>query len=309
MSRYSPYIFMAIVNLRKNMSGTQIGLNLSSVTHSAPDGIEMGVMSDGTPYLSARGLAALCGTAPSVIITLIKEWDSLKHHSRGRAISHLVEIQGGSSIGLYTPIKKNGIDYHAINDVNCMAILEYYAFESQTPSEQAKQNFRNLARLSLRTFIYEKTGYTPSSDLAKHWQIFHERMTLNEIPAGYFSVFTEISNILVTSIRKGMPFDDHSMPDISVGQAWGTLWRDNDLDEQFGNRVKHPHKFPEHFPQKNTEAWIYPMEALGKFRMWLDDTYLRTKFPKYLAGKVKKGQLLSSEIKGMIEAVQPARLN
>lgn len=291
------------------MSGTQIGFNLSSVTHSSPDGIEMGVMSDGTAYLSARGLASLCGTAPSVIITLIKDWDNLKHNPRGKAISHLIEEQGGSSIGLYTPIKNNGKDYHAINDLNCMAILEYYAFESQSPSEQAKRNFRNLARLSLRTFIYEKTGYSPSNDIAGHWQNFHERMTLNEIPAGYFSVFTEISNILVSSIRNGMPFDDQTMPDISVGIAWGSVWRDGNLDDEFGKRIKFLHKFPDDFPQKDSEAWIYPMEALGKFRLWLDDTYLRTKFPKYLAGKAKKGQLINSDVKRLIEAVQPARLN
>jgi hypothetical protein len=269
----------------------------------------MGVMSDGTPYLSARGLALLCGTAPSVIITLIKDWDNLKHNPRGKAISHLIEEQGGSSIGLYTPIKKNGKDSHAINDLNCMAILEYYAFESQSPSEQAKRNFRNLARLSLRTFIYEKTGYSPNNDIAEHWQNFHERMTLNEIPAGYFSVFTEISNILVSSIRNGMPFDDHTMPDISVGLGWGALWRDENLNGQFGDRRKYLHKFPDGFPQKDSEAWIYPMEALGKFRIWLDNTYLRTKFPRYLASKAKKGQLLSADVKSLIEAVQPARLN
>jgi hypothetical protein len=291
------------------MSGTQIGLNISSVTHSAPDGIEMGVMSDGTPYLSARGLAALCGTAPSVISTLIKDWDNLKHNPRGKIISHLITVQGGSTVGLYIPIKNNGTDYHAINDVNCMAILEYYAFESQSPSEQAKRNYRNLARLSLRTFIYEKTGYSPNNDIVEHWKNFHERMTLNEIPAGYFSVFSEISNILVSSIRNGMPFDDHTMPDISVGLGWGAVWRDKNFDEELGKRIKFLHKFPDNFPQKDSEVWIYPMEALGKFRLWLDNNYLRTKFPKYLASKAKKGQLLSSDVKGLIEAVQPARLN
>jgi hypothetical protein len=291
------------------MSNNQMGIQLSSIKHNAPDGIEMGVMNDGTPYLGARGLAALCGTAPSNIITLIKEWDEQKNRPRGQIIKRLIEEQGGKSSGLYVPIKVNGKNYHAINDINCMAILQYYAFEAQSPSEEAKRHFINLARLSLRSFIYEKTGYSPSNDIAKHWLNFQERMILNEIPAGYFSVFTEISNVLVASIRKGMPFDDHTMPDISVGQAWGTLWRDDNFNEEFGIRIKHLHKFPDYFPQKNSEAWIYPMESLGKFRMWLDDTYLRKKFPKYLASKAKKGQLSSSEVQGLIDAVQPARLN
>ncbi|KGJ90011.1 hypothetical protein [Colwellia psychrerythraea] len=290
------------------MSSQQMEIQLSSVTHKTPDGVEMGVMSDGTPYLGARGLATLCGIAPSNIITLIKDWDELKHRSRGKKITELIEAQEGSSIGLYIPIKVNGVNYHAINDINCMAILEYYAFESKTPSEIARNNFRSLARLSLRTFIYEKTGYDPSTLVPDSWRIFHERMTLNEVPSGFFSVFEEMASLLVTSIRKGMPFDNKTMPDISVGQHWGRDWSDKEYNKTFGERIKHRHLFPDDFPQKNPEAWIYPVEALGEFRKWMDGSYLRVKFPSYLANKAKKGALPNSEVKALIEAVQPARL-
>jgi hypothetical protein len=290
------------------MENKQLKSQISSITHTTPDGIEMGVMSDGTPYLGARGLAKLCGTAASNIITLIKHWDTLKNNPRGKSITKLIEVQGGKTSGLYVPIKINGTFYHAINDVNCMAILEYYAFESQSPSEQARDNYRNLARLTLRTFIYERTGYKPTDNISKYWQIFHERITLNEVPSGYFSIFNEIANILVTSIRKGMPFDNKTMPDISVGQTWGKAWRDNSYDSKFGQRIKHLHKFPKEFPQKDPEAWIYPIEALGQFRKWLDDAYLRTKFPKYIATKAKKGKLTEIDVKNLIEAVQPIRL-
>ncbi len=290
------------------MSDKQIKTQLTSVTYDSPDGIDMGVMNDGTPYLGARGLAKLCGTAASNIITLIKDWDELKHHKRGKAIKSLIEAQKGKTSGLYVPIKVNGRTLHAINDINCMAILEYYAFESQTPSEQARQNYRNLARLSLRTFIYEKTGYSPRDGVPEHWQTFHERVTLNEVPSGYFSVFNEMAGILIASIRSGMPFDEKTMPDISVGLGWGKEWRDNNYDSQFGERVKFLHKFPDNFPQKYPEAWIYPTDSLGEFRKWIDDTYLRTKFPKYLAGKAKRGQLPNLDIKSLIDAVQPARL-
>lgn len=290
------------------MSKQQLEKKLTSVTHNTPDGIEMGVMSDGTPYLGARGLATLCGTAPSNIITMIKDWDTLKNNPRGQKITQLIKAQGGSAVGLYVPINVNGVNYHAISDVNCMAILEYYAFESQVPSEIAKNNYRNLARLSLRTFIYEKTGYDPSSLIPDYWRIFHERVTLNEVPSGFFSVFEEMASLLVTSIRKGMPFDNKTMPDISVGQHWGKLWGDNNYDDQFSKRIKHQHIFPKDFPQKNPEAWIYPIEALGVFRKWFDDSYLRIKFPTYLANKAKKGTLPDVEIKALIDAVQPARI-
>lgn len=290
------------------MSSNKMEIQLESIMHNTPDGIEMGVMADGTPYLGARGLAALCGTAPSNIITLIKEWDEQKYRPRGQIIKKLIEEQGGRSSGLYTPIKVKGKSYHAINEINCMAILEYYAFESQSPSEQAKRNYRSLARLTLRAFIYERTGYDPVEQVPKYWQIFHERITLNEVPSGYFSVFEEIASLLITGIRKGMPFDQNSMPDISVGQGWGKVWRESEFDTAYGERVKHLHKFPSDFPQKDPEAWIYPVKALGEFREWFDDTYLRMKFPKYLATKAKAGNLPNLDIKSLVEAVQPVRL-
>jgi hypothetical protein len=290
------------------MSDKQMEIQLSSIKHTAPDGIDMGVMNDGTPYLSASGLALLCGTAVSNISTLIKEWDEQKHKPRGKIIKGLIEEQGGKPSGLYTPIKVNGVFHHAINDINCMAILEYYAFEAQSPLEQARKNYRSLAKLSLRTFIYERTGYDPAVQVPKYWQVFHERITLNEVPSGYFSVFEEIASLLVAGIRKGMPFDQKTMPDISVGMGWGKVWRDNNYDSQFGDRIKHLHKFPADFPQKDPEAWIYPVDSLGEFRKWIDGIYIRTKFPKYLANKAKSGQLPDLDVKTLVEAIQPVRL-
>ncbi|MCH1920137.1 hypothetical protein L9G15_11915 [Shewanella sp. A3A] len=288
----------------------QINLPISSVKHSAPDGIEMGVMSNGTAYLGARGLAALCGVAPSVIITLVKDWqEDLRFKPRGQVIEKLIKDQGGDPESLYVPITVEGTTYHAINDTNCMAILEYYAFESQTPQEQARINYRNLARLTLRTYIYERTGYNVEDSLPNYWKTFHERITLNELPSGYFSVFSEIATLIVTGIRKGMPFDSKTMPDISVGQAWGRHWSDNCLRDVYGERIKHLHVFPEDFPQKDPQAWIYPVEALGEFRRWMDAIYLTQKFGPYLAGKAKRGALSNTDIPALINAVQPIRLN
>lgn len=288
----------------------QFSLQLSSIKHTAPDGIEMGVMNNGTPYLGARGLAALCGVAPSVIITLVKDWQAdLRFKPRGQAIEKLILEQGGDPSELYVPITIEGKTYHAINDTNCMAILEYYAFDSQTPSEQAQKNYRNLAKLTLRTFIYERTGYNPSDSLPDYWKTFHERITLNELPSGYFSIFSEIANLVISSIRGGMPFDHETMPDISVGIAWSKHWTDNNLESKHGGRCKFKHIFPEDFPQKDPMAWIYPVEALGEFRLWMDDIYISEKFGKYLNNKVKKGDLTNVDILALVQAVQPVRLN
>lgn len=288
----------------------QYGLQLSSVKHTAPDGIEMGVMNNGTPYLGARGLASLCGVAPSVIITLVKDWESeLRYKPRGKAIEQLIVDQNGDPSQLYVPLQVDGKTYHAINDTNCMSILEYYAFESQTPSQQAQRNYRNLAKLTLRTFIYERTGYSPEDNLPHYWKTFHERITLNELPSGYFGVFSEIANLVISGIRGGMPFDHQTMPDISVGLAWGKHWSKNGFDGRYGQRRKHQHVFPKDFPQRDPMAWIYPVEALGEFRKWMDDVYVAEKFETYLSNKAQKGGLTNVNISALIKAVQPARLN
>ncbi|WP_139123817.1 MULTISPECIES: hypothetical protein [unclassified Aeromonas] len=288
----------------------QYKLQLSSVRHTAPDGIEMGVMNDGTPYLGARGLATLCGVAPSVIITLVKDWQiDLRTKPRGQAIERLILEQGGDPNNLYVPITVDGKTYHAINDTNCMAILEYYAFDSQIPQEQAKRNYRSLAKLTLRTFIYERTGYNPEDAIPHYWKVFHERITLNELPSGYFSVFSEIANLIISSIRNGMPFDSKTMPDISVGIAWGKHWSDHALNHKYGDRIKHRHNFPIDFPQKDQMAWIYPVDALGEFRRWMDNIYVTQKFGPYLHKKLKDGKLNNIDVPALIAAVQPVRLN
>ena len=106
-----------------------------------------------------------------------------------------------------------------------------------------------------------------------------------------------------------MPFDHQTMPDISVGIAWGKHWSDNNLDRSYGIRRKHLHIFPKDFPQKDPMAWIYPVEALGDFRRWMDDIYVSDKFGVYLTNKAKKGALTNVDIPALIKAVQPARLN
>ncbi len=49
------------------------------------DGIEMGVMDDGTPFLSGAGLSQMCGVVPSVI-TDLGEFISLDILSSGDRI-------------------------------------------------------------------------------------------------------------------------------------------------------------------------------------------------------------------------------
>lgn len=42
------------------------------------DGVGMGVLTDGTPYLTGRGLARLCGVNSSRISEITSDWDECK---------------------------------------------------------------------------------------------------------------------------------------------------------------------------------------------------------------------------------------
>ena len=125
---------------------------------------------------------------------------------------------------------------------------------------------------------------------------YRERVLLNEhLPENTFSVLLEVQPMILRAARLGLPCDQHSVPDISVGQCWGKHWVDGELAKQFGERLKFEHHYPSDYPQSKAdiEAWVYPIEALSAFRLWLDREYRPKKYPAYLQRKVKE-QLLSA---------------
>ncbi|WP_421219915.1 hypothetical protein [Aeromonas jandaei] len=286
-------------------------IELIPIKEGEVNGISMGVLPDGTPYLSARGLASLCGVAPSSITTLTSNWDLERVKPRGIKISALLREQGILSDDLFIQVTVQGQKVSAFNDISCMAVLEYYAFDSSSTSDIALQNYRLLARRSLREFVYTSLGYDPLNSIPEAWKHFHDRMILNEIPRGYFSVFKEVADIVVSGIRHGLKMDSHVVPDISVGRLWSSHWEKYNFDNKYGARTKHPHTYPDYFPQAKAgprPAYIYPLSALGEFRIWLEQVYLVERFPNYLADKSKSGFIPAGNINLYIEAVTPKSL-
>ena len=192
--------------------------------HAEIDGIDMGVLSDGTPFLSTRGLAAICGLAPSTLIEWAQRWSPAASSGIDRAIKDLLEAQGYFEDALFVPLVENGRQVHAYPDVVCMAILEYYAFDAREKRAPAERNYRVLARAGLRTFIYAKTGYDPTKLVPDPWRDFHARMLLNGCPPGFFSILKETAELVVTAIRGGLHVDSHTVPDGSVGIMWAKHW-------------------------------------------------------------------------------------
>lgn len=271
------------------------------------NGIVMGVLSDGTPYLTGRGLARMCGVDNAVIVRLSNNWAEEKTKPRGQQINSILLRHGYSNPQLFTKITGPSGENNAYTDAVCMSLLEYYAFDaSQTNNETARNNYRLLASLSFRKFIYDEVGYNPDARLSESWQNFESRMLLNaSCPLGYFSIFREMADFLVPLIRGGIIVNQHTVPDISVGQAWGKYWADHNFDAKYGSRIKHPHFYPKDYPQSAAEvyAWVYPDEALPIFRRWLQQEYTSKRFQTYLENKVAQGCIEAGNVPVIMGAV------
>ena len=290
---------------------SQLDLPMKIVVERTIDDLDMGVLEDGTPYLNGRSLATLCGVAASTIIERSKAWDEEKQDGK---LAKMLLGKGFNRKSLYTPLfnPSGAKKEHAYADDVCMVVLEYYAFEASPPNDTATKNFRTLASGGLRALIYGALGYDPKRSTLDRWKKYQDRLLLNSVPEGYFSVFREMNEWVVTGIQNELIVDENTVPDISIGKAWGTHWGAVCLEKKYGERVKHPHTYPDYFPQaaanSHIEAWIYPLLALGEFRVWMQKKYIPAKFPQYLASKVAQKSLSASTRDLILKAVRPKLL-
>ena len=169
--------------------------------------------------------------------------------------------------------------------------IEFFAFEAQRKNETALANFRRLARYGLNQFIYDALGYQPTDK----WAYFNDRVSIlqDSSPDGHFILFKETTGMVVDLIRAGLPVNDKTVPDISVGVCWGRHWEDGGLTARYGNRIKFEHNYPGYYRQSLSnpqQPWAYPDGALGEFRRWFRHEYLPTKYPAYI---LKKANVLS----------------
>lgn len=269
----------------------QMPLDLGIEVQKDINGIEMGVLDNGIPYLTQRGLAGITGVARSLIQTISKEWeahynDDVIGKDRISYFKQYLFEKGFHEPSLHIETVQNGTVHYAYPDIVCMAFLEYYAFESKSDSAIALENYRKFAAFGLRRFIYEALDYTPSDK----WKYHHDRVSLlkDSAPPGHFIIFQEITGLVVDLINADLTVNHKTIADISVGMAWGKYWTANNLEAQFGKRVQWDHNYPDYYPQSASNpqpANAYPDAALPLFRQWFKQDYLLTKFPKYILSK------------------------
>lgn len=289
---------LTTIMLTKTATQEQTNLDLSIQRQTEIDGVGMGVLSDGTAYLTGRGLSRLCGVSHTVIQEIAAEWVVDNQTPRVSKIKDILQARGIQMNCLSIAINQRNGAVFAYPDVACVAILEYYAFDAGINiKEEAKKNYRLLAGESLHNFIYTQVGYDPSSKIPDVWKQFHDRVSLtyNSLPQGFFGIFKEMADVIVTLGQFGLHIDENFVPDISVGRLWSQHWKDNNLSEKYGERTKYEHNYPDYFPQAGSnpqEPWCYPENALGEFRRWFREQYIRGgNFKNYIESKVQQKQL------------------
>lgn len=289
----------------------QLPLDLGIEIQKDINGIEMGVLENGIPYLTQRGLAEITGVNRSVIQAITKEWsdhfgDDVLGKDRISFFKQYLFSNGYTEPKLHLETMQSGKINYAYPDIVCMAFLEYYAFESKSDAKTALENYRKFATYGLRKFIYEALDYTPSDK----WKYHHDRVSLlkDSTPVGHFTIFQEITGLIVDLISADLTVNHKTVPDISVGQAWASYWRDNNLESQFGPRIPYEHNYPSYYPQSLSNPQkpnAYPDAALPIFRTWFRQVYLLTKFPKYILTKANLlpgGSSEAAKIGGMYQA-------
>lgn len=288
----------------------QLSFDLEIVVEAEIDGVGMGVLGDGTPFLTLRGLARMCGIDHTTLVKLTNDWGASPTKAREQKIRDLIKAQGFDDTVFFHAVKKNGTIHHAIPAHVCMAALEYYAFEAGSGNAHALNSYRTLAKKGFTDFVYAQVGYNPDGKVSLAWQQFHDRVSLiaNAVPPGYFSIYQEIAGMIVPMINAGIDVGPHIVPDISVGQRWGKHWTSNSLEVVYGERKPYSHDYPVYFPQaaSNPQSpWCYPDDALGEFRKWFRDTYLDTHLPDYLKNQARLGKVKPVVATKAIEAFKP----
>lgn len=302
-------------NIEKPNNWVQPELPLyHSDIHQEKDGIEMGVLENGTPYLSERGLIEMTGVARTTFRRISGTNEPYPSSLETRShINDLLKKSGYTESSWFLKTEFNGRIVYAYPEEVCLAILEYYAFDASTTIPKALESYRKLSRAGFRIFIYQSVGYKPQHEKLDSWKHYHDRIDIlqDKVPSGYFCIFKEIAGMIVSLIRSGILVSDKVIPDISVGSVWGRKWQENDFDTKYGKRIDYKHSYPDYYPQSKSNpqaAKAYPNEALAEFRKWFEHEYIQSKFPQYLLNSAKKGNIQLEYAKQVINVFNEKRL-
>ena len=161
------------------------------------------------------------------------------------------------------------------------------------------------------------TGQTPVQQpipLHPYQRVWYRRLMLFEqrtkLPNGTWCIFEEISKLMRDLEAKNVSLHDKATVDISIGRAWCHYLKKEGHETDF-------EQYTHYYPDSRGEqlANIYPFDLLGKFRQWLQDSYIPEKFPEYVRKFVspEECQLISEaigyEVKPINKRLKPTSNN
>ncbi len=127
---------------------------LQIAAYAEIDGVGMGRLSDGSGYLSQRGLAHLAGVQNAHIGTISRDWDSDK--PRILAIkAHMAEAPDEA----HTELLWAGRRQYCYNPAVCEAVLDYYALDAGDHIQsEAQANRIRFKREDLNAWILKQVA-------------------------------------------------------------------------------------------------------------------------------------------------------
>ena len=251
--------------------------------------IEVGILKDGTPFLSGRGLARACGISNSTLVGWGEFAPQLGDSHRAGKMANLLVTYGYKGDRLFSRIP-DGTKFEGKANVSaypykvCMAFLDYYAFEAN--KEEARNSLRILSEKQLPQFIYAALSQPPQLAIKPQPAPFRDRPSRDGIPVGYFTVSQLASEETVRSLPTVLAFDSPALLYLNIDKAWSRHWNIKKLREHYGERLLFPNITVDYFSQNNT--YIYPTSALDAFKQWFNLKYIPERFPSYLQRKIKQ---------------------
>ncbi|ESQ85299.1 hypothetical protein [Asticcacaulis benevestitus] len=136
---------------------------LAITAYAEHDGMGMGTLSDGSGYLTQRGLAHLCGVQNAHIGTISRDWQSDK--PRIVAIRTRLERLGHEREAAHRVLIWDGRRQYSYDPAVCEAILDYYALEAGDHIQaEAQTNRLRFKRVDLGGWIVDQFKPKPEPE-------------------------------------------------------------------------------------------------------------------------------------------------
>jgi hypothetical protein len=259
---------------------------------------------DGTSGMTVSALSEFCGvTQPAItqLLNRIQESDPITND-----LSEPLKPFSGKDLRLITNDLQGRL---IIPDEACFAIADHYANHARAYKGKSvcRQNLQNLGNVSMRLFIWSKTGFVPQilkDRLRGHTTTYIERLENvrdHQIPDELWTTFREGADVLLL-VEKDMkiPVDQLDLCDGSIGIHWSAYRKDKDWAGNVGSYI---HVFRDQ--RGSREARAYEYSELPRFKKWLRETYIPFHLPEYLTDKYGKLAIrqVYEEIDGLTDRV------